>query len=196
MGAVTLCVVRQDSVADAWGPGTAQNGSEKLCWKMSPHIVYLNCHGFLYPTCNTVSLLSRLTSHCLLWTLGKIKYPNSPCLSQLQVTFLSLGRTFSNNPFMAKYSYSSLAEIMDFHTGSWLCGISLCFFKPPSWPQDSSPRSSATTQLFCTVLVTDLENGTRVKLSRSLLPALNLCQVPRTLFLLQTPTPRMIILRK
>lgn len=89
-GAMSLCIVRRDSVADAWGPDTAQNSSERHCWKMSPHIVHSNSHCFPYP-CVTLSAHSRLhTSRFLLWTPGKIKSLSSPHLPQPEVIFVRL----------------------------------------------------------------------------------------------------------
>lgn len=82
-------IVRQDTVADAWGPDTAQNSSERCCWKMSPHIVYSDSHGFPYPMYNTAC--SRLlSSHVLLWTPEKIKFLSSPHLPQTEVIFVRL----------------------------------------------------------------------------------------------------------
>lgn len=69
---------------------------------------------------------------------------------------------------MVKYFYSSLAEIMAFPKCCKFLALQHKFMslQPPSWLQDTSSRSSAITQTFCTAPFTDHENGNRVKLLR------------------------------
>lgn len=74
----------RNSVADAWGPGSAGNRSIKeLCWKVCLHVVYPIQHGFLCLMHNVVCSLSKLASHYFsLWTPGETKSPRSAHMPQ------------------------------------------------------------------------------------------------------------------